>query len=146
MSLHTELPNVINSVDIIIAGGGTAGCIVAARLADRDSNLSILVLEAGPNGAGIPTVDYPALFLANMAPTTTTAAFYKSNKDKNLGDREVIVPTENVLGGGSAINMMQYSRAQRSDWDSWKVPGWTADEMMPYIKKVFFRSHREETG
>ncbi|CAG9948912.1 unnamed protein product [Clonostachys rosea f. rosea IK726] len=136
MGLYAELPADINSVNVIIAGGGTAGCIVAARLAEKDPSLSILVLEAGPNGAGNPTVDYPALFLANMAPTTTTAAFFKSNKSSSLGDREIIVPTGNVLGGGSAINMMQYSHAQRSDWDSWKIPGWSADEVMPFIKNL----------
>jgi choline dehydrogenase-like flavoprotein len=136
MGLYAELPADINSVNVIIAGGGTAGCIVAARLAEKDPSLSILVLEAGPNGAGNPTVDYPALFLANMATTTTTAAFFKSNKSSGLGDREIIVPTGNVLGGGSAINMMQYSHAQRSDWDSWKIPGWSADEVMPFIKNV----------
>jgi len=32
--------------------------------------------------------------------------------------------------------MMMYSRAQRSDWDAWNMPGWSADEMLPYLRKV----------
>ena len=29
-----------------------------------------------------------------------------------------------------------YTRAQRSDFDSWKTPGWAADDMLPFLKKV----------
>ncbi|KAI1389497.1 alcohol oxidase [Hypoxylon trugodes] len=135
MGLYRELPDDIQTVDAIIAGGGTAGCIVAARLAEADPNLSVLVVEAGPDGAGNPAVDYPAFFLSNLTPSATTTAFYKSQPSENLGGREIVIPTGAVLGGGSSINMMMYSRAQRDDWDSWKIPGWTADEMLPYLKK-----------
>ena len=34
------------------------------------------------------------------------------------------------------MNWMVYTRAQRSDFDSWNTPGWSADEMLPYLKKV----------
>ncbi|KAL2867444.1 GMC family oxidoreductase [Aspergillus lucknowensis] len=130
MPLYTELPPHVKAVDILVAGGGTAGCIVASRLADTDPNLSILVLEAGPNGAGNPLVDYPAFFFGNLHPTSSTATFYKSSKP------DMVVPTAKVLGGGSAINMMQYSRAQREDWDSWQTPGWSADEILPFARKL----------
>ncbi|KAI1210745.1 alcohol oxidase [Annulohypoxylon truncatum] len=136
MGQFSELPAELQSVDIIVAGGGTAGCIVASRLADADPSLSILVIEAGPNGAGNPAVDYPAFFLSNVGPGTTTAAFYKGNKSKHTGNRDIIVPTGSVLGGGSAVNMMMYSRAQRSDWDSWQTAGWSANEILPFLKKL----------
>ncbi|KAH9901808.1 alcohol oxidase [Xylariomycetidae sp. FL2044] len=143
MALHTELPEGITAVDVIVAGGkltvipgGTAGCVVAARLAEADPNLSVLVIESGPNGAGNPLVDYPALFLGNLAPTSTTAAFHKSKASPFVANREIFVPTSAVLGGGSAINMMMYNRAQRCDWDSWKTPGWSSEEILPFLKKV----------
>ncbi|RYP77333.1 hypothetical protein DL771_001128 [Monosporascus sp. 5C6A] len=116
--------------------GGTAGCIVAARLADADPNLSVLVIECGPNGVGNPAVDYPALFLSHLLPGAKTTLTYKSKKSENLVDREVAVQSGGVLGGGSAMNMMMYSRAQRSDFDSWQTPGWSADELLPYMKKL----------
>ena len=50
--------------------------------------------------------------------------------------RPLVLPTGNVLGGGSSTNMMMYSRAQKSDWDLWNAQGWSADEMVPYLKKV----------
>ncbi|VUC20397.1 unnamed protein product [Clonostachys rosea] len=136
MGLYPELPLELNVVDIIIAGGGTAGCIVASRLADADPNLSILVVEAGPDGVGNANVDYPVFFLGNILPTSAVSTFYKSKKSSSSGNRDIFVSTANVLGGGSATNMMHYSRAQRSDWDSWNVPGWSADELLPYMKKL----------
>lgn len=48
----------------------------------------------------------------------------------------MVVPSGGVLGGGSSINLLTYSRAQKSDLDAWGAPGWTADELVPYMKKV----------
>ncbi|KAI0148499.1 alcohol oxidase [Xylariaceae sp. FL1272] len=134
MGLYTKLPDCVETVDVIVAGGGTAGCIVASRLADADPSLSILVIEAGLNGAGNPSVEVSALFFGNIVPTSTTTVFHKSKTSKT--GREILVPTSRILGGGSATNMMMYSRAQRTDWDSWQTPGWSADEMLPFLKKL----------
>ncbi|KFY25920.1 hypothetical protein V493_04368 [Pseudogymnoascus sp. VKM F-4281 (FW-2241)] len=136
MGLHTKLAEGIDEVDVIIAGGGTASCIIAARLAEADPNLSILVIEGGANNYNVATVVHPALFLQNLAPNSTTAIFYKGNKAKQLADREPIVPSGGILGGGSSINFMMYARAQRADLDSWKTPGWSADELLPFMKKL----------
>ncbi|KAI1124326.1 alcohol oxidase [Nemania abortiva] len=136
MGLYTELPSDIQTVDVIIAGGGTAGCVVASRLAEADPKLSILVIEAGSNGAGNPIVDYPAFCLSNLLPDATTTVSYRSRPSKGVGGREVAVAAGAVLGGGSAVSLMMYSRAQRTDWDSWGTPGWSANEMLPFMKKL----------
>ena len=116
--------------------GGTAACIIAGRLAAADPKLSVLVIEGGANNHNEPTVVHPALFLNHLAPTSTTAIFYKGNKAEQLGGREPIVPSGGTLGGGSSINFMMYTRAQRSDFDSWKTEGWSADEVKPFLNKV----------
>lgn len=41
-----------------------------------------------------------------------------------------------MLGGGSSINFMMYTRAQGVDFDSWKTEGWTARDMLPLCKKL----------
>jgi alcohol oxidase len=41
-----------------------------------------------------------------------------------------------ILGGGSSINFMMYTRAQGIDFDSWATPGWTANDMLPLCKKL----------
>ncbi|RYP75326.1 hypothetical protein DL771_002422 [Monosporascus sp. 5C6A] len=136
MGLYTKLADDIQEVDVIIAGGGTAGCVIAGRLAEADPGLSILVIEGGRNNANLPSVVYPGFFLQNIQPVTKTALFYKGNKSRQLADREPIVPSGGVLGGGSSINFMVYTRAQRSDYDSWNTPGWSANELLPYMKKL----------
>jgi alcohol oxidase len=62
--------------------------------------------------------------------------FYKSQKSKHLNNREAIVPMGGILGGGSSINFMMYTRAQGADFDAWKTPGWTAKEMLPLLNKL----------
>ncbi|KAI9151463.1 Alcohol oxidase [Paramyrothecium foliicola] len=136
MGLYTELPSSVNEVDVIIAGGGTAGCIIAARLSDADPNLSILIVEGGTNNRDNPIVVHPALFLANLTPAGKTAIFYQGKKSASTANRDLIVPSGGVLGGGSSINLMTYSRAQRSDFDSWNTEGWSAEDMLPYLVKL----------
>ena len=116
--------------------GGTAGCIIASRIAEHSPNLSVLVIEQGANNKDVPHIVNPVFYLQNLQPTAKTALFYKGNKAPQLADREPIVPCGGTLGGGSSINFMMYTRAQRSDFDSWKTEGWTADEMWPHLKKV----------
>ncbi|OTA92428.1 putative alcohol oxidase [Hypoxylon sp. CO27-5] len=136
MGLYKKLASDLNEVDVIIAGGGTAGCIIAGRLAEADPGLSILVIEGGPDNYDIPEVLIPGLYFSNLQPDSKTAIFYKTTKSKNLANIERIVPSGGTLGGGSSINFMMYTRAQRDDYDSWKTPGWTADELWPYLKKL----------
>jgi alcohol oxidase len=136
MPLYSKLPQDLKEVDVIIAGGGLAGCVVAGRLAEADRNLSILVIEQGPNSYGLPEVVHPGLYPRNLFPNSKVTLFWKTRKSDKLAGRSPIVPSGGTLGGGSAINWMVYTRAQRSDFDSWATPGWTADEMMPFLKKM----------
>ncbi|KAH6629384.1 alcohol oxidase-like protein [Boeremia exigua] len=136
MGIQNKLADGIDEVDVIIAGGGTAGCIIAGRLAEAHPNLSILVIEGGANNKDVASIVYPVFYLQNLLPTQKTALFYKGNKSKQLADREPIVPCGGTLGGGSSINFMMYTRAQREDFDSWNTEGWSADEMLEQMKKL----------
>ncbi|CAK4034103.1 Alcohol oxidase [Lecanosticta acicola] len=158
MPLYAKLPEDIREVDVIVAGGtliqkdetcGTAGCVTASRLAEADPDLSILVIEQGLNNYNVSQVIYPALFPSNLLLDSKTALFWKGNKSPQLADREPIVPSGGILGGGSSINWMVYTRPQRSDFDSWNMPGWSANELWPYLKKFetyHGRGEREHHG
>ena len=50
-----------------------------------------------------------------------------------------------ILGGGSSINFMMYTRAQGVDFDAWKTPGWSAKELLPLCKKLE-TFHQDEEG
>jgi alcohol oxidase len=109
---------------------------VASRLADADASLSILVVESGPDNLNMPDVVHPARFLQHVFPGSKTSQVYVSKKSEHLGGREASVPCGDVLGGGSSINFMTYTRPQRSDFDEWNTPGWTTNEILPYLRKV----------
>ncbi|KAH8774450.1 alcohol oxidase-like protein [Diaporthe sp. PMI_573] len=136
MPLYTKLLDDACEFDVIIAGGGTAGCIVASRLADASPELSILVVESGPNNRDDPDIVHPPFFHNNLKPCSHKLAFYKGNKAPQLAGREPIVSTGGLLGGGSSVNAMMYTRAQRCDFESWDTPGWSADDMWPFLKKL----------
>ncbi|KXH27681.1 GMC oxidoreductase [Colletotrichum nymphaeae SA-01] len=134
--LYTELPTDLTEVDVIIAGGGTAGSIVASRLAEADPSLSILIIEQGKDSFNVTNVIYPALFERNTLPNSDTALFWKANKSPQLANREPVVETGGILGGGSAINWMVYTRGQWDDYNSWNTTGWSAEELLPLLAKI----------
>jgi alcohol oxidase len=70
MSDYTEA---VGDVDIIFAGGGTAACVAAGRLAKANPDLKILLVEGGKNNFNDPTVTNPAVYLSHLAPDSKTA-------------------------------------------------------------------------
>ncbi|TQB76868.1 Alternative oxidase, mitochondrial precursor [Monascus purpureus] len=64
-----------------------------------------------------------------------TASFYESRASKWLDGRKAIVPCAHILGGGSSINFMMYTRASASDYDDFQAKGWTTKELVPLMKK-----------
>ncbi|KAL6826611.1 GMC oxidoreductase domain-containing protein [Trichoderma camerunense] len=132
MSTHKEG----TEYDIIFAGGGTAACIVAGRLAKADPNLSILIVERGKNNLNDPNVVNASRYLYHLAPNSQTSIAYKGNKTADLNGREPVVTTGGMLGGGSSINFAMYTRASGVDYDSWKTEGWDAKSLLPFANKL----------
>jgi hypothetical protein len=106
------------------------------------------------NNYNVPNIVHPALSLDHLAPTSKTTIFWQANKAPQLAGRNPIVPSGGVLGGGSSINfsmfdtiiavklpqhctnLARYTRGQRTDYDSWETPGWSTNELIPFLKKV----------
>lgn len=63
----------LGDMDIIFAGGGTAACVAAGRLAMANPDLKILLIEGGKNNFEDPTVVNPAAYLTHLAPDSKTA-------------------------------------------------------------------------
>ncbi|GMF00637.1 unnamed protein product [[Candida] boidinii] len=106
--------------DVIVCGGGSTGCVIAGRLANVDENLKVLLIENGENNLNNPWVYLPGIYPRNMRLDSKTATFYNSRPSKHLNGRRAIVPQANILGGGSSINFMMYTRASASDYDDWE--------------------------
>lgn len=109
---------------------------MASRLADASPELSILVVESGPNNRDDPDIVHPPLFHSNLKPCKHKLLYYQGKTSPHLAGRDPIVSTGGLLGGGSSVNAMMYTRAQGCDFDSWNTPGWSADELLPFLKKV----------
>ncbi|KAI0389166.1 alcohol oxidase-like protein [Xylariaceae sp. FL0594] len=136
MPLYRELPEEIDGVDVIVAGGGTAGCIVASRLSDADPKLSVLVIEQGLDGSGDPTVATPAIYGIHLKGDSPRMQTVKAKPSAELNGRAPDVLVGKGLGGTSTVNGMMYSRVEKSDAESWQAPGWSTEDLLPLMKKV----------
>jgi choline dehydrogenase len=123
----------LTGADYVIAGGGTAGCILAHRLSEDPRN-RVVLLEAGGSSDRL-WVNLPA-GLSRLTADRTLNWFYMTEPDPSLGGRPVIWHAGKMLGGGSAINGMVYIRGARYDYDAWAdlgCRGWSWNEILPYF-------------
>ncbi|KAE9385301.1 alcohol oxidase [Gymnopus androsaceus JB14] len=141
MSLDSERAtlsmSLLESYDVIFAGGGTTACVVASRIAQADPSLKILIIEAGSHTEDLIDHVQPGRCL-NLSLAHTFSHFDSIPSDA-LGGRSIRVLTGCCLGGGSAVNGMMYTRASASDYDDWEKvgnPGWGSKDLIPLARKV----------
>jgi len=124
----------MDSYDYVIAGGGTAGCVLANRLTE-DGKATVLLLEAGPMDDPLE-VRVPAAF-PKLFKTERDWALY-TQPQPSLNNRELFWPRGRMLGGCSSMNAMIYIRGHATDYDAWAAAGcegWTFRDLLPYFKK-----------
>jgi choline dehydrogenase len=123
--------------DYVIVGGGSAGCVVAARLAEDPGN-RVLLLEAGPDADGIAEIRVPAAY-SRLFRTQYDWNFVTLPQER-AGGRPVLWPRGKVLGGSSAMNAMIYTRGSRLDYDTWRdeygCAGWGYKDLLPYFLRA----------
>ncbi|AEC21341.1 glucose-methanol-choline oxidoreductase [Pusillimonas sp. T7-7] len=131
--------------DYIIAGGGTAGCILADRLT-ASGQYRVLLLEAGRETRSM-WVQIPAGFSKLMTNPRFNWGFQTEPED-NVHGRTIAVPRGKGLGGSTLINGMIYVRGQSQDYDAWQAAGaqgWGFDEVEPYFRKLENYARGEES-
>ncbi len=120
--------------DVLIAGGGSAGCVLAARLSE-DPNTSVCLVEAGGDGASV-LIRAPLGFAASASLGLNNWA-YETVPQAGFNGRRGWQPRGKALGGSSAINAMVYTRGNPRDYDQWAElgnPGWAWADVLPYFR------------
>ncbi len=122
--------------DYVIVGGGSAGCVLAARLAESPGT-RVLLLEAGPH-ADVAEIHVPAAYVRLFRSRYDWN--YVTLPQERADGRPVYWPRGRVLGGSSALNAMIYIRGSRLDYDAWRdefgCTGWGYRDLLPYFLRA----------
>ena len=122
-------------VDIVIVGGGSAGCALAKRLSD-DPGTRVLVLEAGrPDHIWDPFIHMPAA-LSFPIGNPRYDWMYRSEPEPFMHGRRIYHARGKVLGGSSSINGMIFQRGNPLDYERWGFEDWDYAHCLPYFKKM----------
>ncbi len=122
--------------EYVIVGGGSAGCVLAARLAE-DPGVRVLLLKAGPD-PDAEEIRIPAAY-SRLFQSRYDWNFVTLPQERADG-RAIYWPRGRVLGGSSALNAMIYIRGNKSDYDAWRdefgCTGWGYRDLLPYFLRA----------
>ena len=122
--------------DFVIVGGGSAGCTLAARLSELE-DARVLLLESGPEDRD-RNIHAPAAFYKVVGGPLTWG--FDTAPLRQADERRMIYPQARVLGGGSSINAMVYTRGNPADYDAWereeRCEGWSHAGVLPYFRRA----------
>ncbi|CAF1654645.1 unnamed protein product, partial [Didymodactylos carnosus] len=130
------------SYDYVICGGGTAGCVVARRLAEN-SNVTVCVIEAGPSDEGNDII----MDIRKWAELLGTQFDYNYSIEEQLyGNSKIRHSRAKILGGCSSHNSVIAFIAPAYDMDQWEklgAYGWNSKTTKKYFNKVFEKVNLE---
>jgi choline dehydrogenase len=137
--------------DYIIVGGGSAACVAAWKLV-KEKQARVLMLERGPPcAAGLARflLPIPAAWMKGIT-GSDVVELHEPVPQKHLNGRAPKVGQANVLGGGSSVNAMVYTRGQAEDYDGWdKFLGskgkWAYAEMLKHFRTMEYNHEFNNT-
>ncbi len=121
--------------DYIVVGGGTSGCVIASRLTERD-DVTVLLVEAGPTDRD-RNIHMPAGLFKLLGGKLTWN--HTTVPQAHLNNRTLPLVQGRVLGGGSSVNGLVFTRGCPEDYDRWKLQygcrGWGFADVQPFFLK-----------
>lgn len=125
-----------NKYDFIVAGGGSAGCVLANRLTEDGRHRVLLVEAGGSDRSMLVSLPLGFAFLLNHPKFDWRYTF---GPEPGLDGRTMSCARGRVLGGSSSINAMLYLRGLAQDYDGWRDmgnQGWGWSDLEPYFRKL----------
>lgn len=122
--------------DVVVAGGGSAGCVLATRLTENPST-TLCLIEAGGRDYN-PWIHIPLGF-GKLVPNPSVNWGYETEPEPHLNGRRLSWPRGKVLGGSGSINGLVFLRGAPSDYDGWEAlgaKGWAYKDVLPYFKRM----------
>jgi choline dehydrogenase len=121
--------------DLIVVGGGTAGCVVAAR-ASEDPARRVLLIEAGPDPQPVPDVVADPKRQSELLLESPYVRMYDA--DRPDGSSFPLL-SGRIMGGGTAVNNLAVVRPMARDFETWARfggPAWSYEALLPVMRSI----------
>ncbi|MGJ7042358.1 choline dehydrogenase-like flavoprotein [Shinella sp. BE166] len=129
-------PDEITTFDYIVVGGGSTGCVIAARLSE-DPAVNVLLLEEGPRDRS-PYIHIPGAYYKTAQGDLLKRIPWEPMAEQERTETPTMVQAR-VLGGGSSVNAMIYIRGVPADYEQWVelgAEGWGYADVLPFFKRA----------
>jgi choline dehydrogenase len=126
----------MDSFDVVVVGGGTAGSVVAGRLSE-DPSRHVLLLEAGPDPQPVPEIIADARRQTDLLLQSPYLEMLDTARPSDGSTFPLLAGR--VMGGGSSVNLMAFMRPVAGDFAAWERfggPAWSYDALLPVLRRI----------